>query len=280
MLSDTIADVLVDLGLTAGDVAFVHAGVFSIPELADTPTSLFEATDALHSGLTKVLGNEGTVATPGFFYNYARFGEPYIIEKCPPDAALGLYPRFLFSQPNVKRSLNPLANVLALGKAAEIICEQRSAYGYGPTSPWARLLEQDAVCVCFGAPFLAVTFCHHVEVMVGVPHLYNKIHHAPVIANGREVKFPVLTAVRYLKYGVRYSTEKLEAALLERNALREFRRGRLSVQLVRLRALEALLVEVLARDPYYLLSAPPSFVRGEIPDDGVTGPAPPDAIRR
>src|SRR4051812_21494901 len=102
MLSDAVADVLADLGLASGDVALVHAGAFALSELADRPTSLFGATEALHAGLMKVLGPAGTVAAPGYFYNYARFGEPYIVEKSPPDTALGLYPRFLFAQPDVR----------------------------------------------------------------------------------------------------------------------------------------------------------------------------------
>jgi aminoglycoside N3'-acetyltransferase len=275
MLSDAVADVLADLGLKSGDVVLVHAGAFALSELADRPTSLLGATEALHAGFMKVLGPEGTVAAPGYFYNYARFGEPYIVEKSPPDAALGMYPRFLFSQPNIKRSLNPLANLLALGSSAETICEHRSAYGYGHNSPWERLLELDAYCVCFGASFQATTFAHHVETVVGVPHLYNKIHRTPVIAGGREVTLPVVTAVRYLKYGIAYNVgERWEAALVERNLLREFKKGRLNVQVVRMRDMKAVLADALTRDSYFMLRTPPSFVRGEIPDDGTTGAGP------
>jgi hypothetical protein len=43
---------------------------------------------------------------------------------------------------------------------------------------------------------------------------------------------------------------------------------------MKLRDCEMVLSDELSRDPYFLLVQPPTFIPGEIPDDGATGPAP------
>lgn len=272
-LSDSISRVLSDLGLGQERVVLIHSGVSTIARgLGVGGHNAHENVEALHVGLTNVLGKTGTITAPGYFYNYARYDQPYIVEESLPDVALGRYPRFLFAQDGVKRSLNPITNLLALGPNAEIICSHQSAFGHGITSPWSRLLQLDACCLFFGAPFSSMTFVYHMEVMVGVPHRYNKIYRTPVIVGKREIELPIVAAMRYLNYNVNYSFDRLEELLIQRGLLRSFQQGNLSAKLVKLRDVETILVEFLSRDPYFLLVEAPTFVQGEIPSDGSTGP--------
>lgn len=274
-LSDSIATILRDLGLQTGDAVFVHSGISAIVEMAADEVNRDEATQAFHNGLTTVLGGGGTIAAPAFFYDYARHNVPFVLEKSLPDSSLGRYPRFLFAQPGVQRSLNPTTSVQALGPQADFICAHRSAYGYGPTSPWARLSDLDAFCLLFGAPFGATTFTHHVEATVGVPHFYNKIYRSPIMVRGQKIDQPAVTGVRYLKFGITTSMDRLEIEMTRRGLLRTIRKGRLNAQLMKLRDCETVLSDELSRDPYFLLVQPPIFIPGEVPDDGATGPAPP-----
>ncbi len=274
-LSDSIATILRDLGLQAGDAVLVHAGVSATAELASEEVSRDEATQALHDALLTVVGPSGTIAAPAYFYDYARHNAPFVLEESLPDASLGRYPRFLFAQPGLKRSLNPTTSVQALGSQADFICAHRSAYGYGPTSPWARLTDLDARCLLFGAPFGTTTFTHHVEAVVGVPHFYNKIYRSPITVGGRKIDQPAVTGVRYLKYGIVTSMDRLEVEMMRRGLIRTIRKGQLNAQLMKLRECEAVLSDELCRDPSFLLVQPPVFVPGEEPDDGATGPAPP-----
>ena len=98
VLANKIAGILTDLGLRRDGVAFVHSGIGAIAELDSAPVGPREATMALHNGLTSVLGKSGTIATPAYFYDYARYDTTLVVEKSPPDKSLGL-PRFLFAQP-------------------------------------------------------------------------------------------------------------------------------------------------------------------------------------
>lgn len=269
-----ITTLLAELGLGSGDVVFVHSGTGALGRLCDRPSSPQAEVNALHEGLRAAIGPAGTVAAPAFYYDYARHGRTFVVEKSPPDASLGLYPRFLFNQPGVRRSLNPITSIQALGPQAEVICPHLSAYGYGHASPWARLLDLNAWCLFLGAPLQAMTFVHHVEAMVGVPHLYNKLHRPPIEAGGRRIELPAVTAVRYLDFAITYRLARLEAELHRRGMLRTLDHWGGNAQLVRLRDVEQVLVEALARDPYFLLERPPAFVPGRQPDDGVTGPTP------
>lgn len=274
-LAETITSILRELGLKTGDVVFVHAGLSAVSELAGGNVSKDDAAQALHDALFDVVGAAGTVCAPAYFYDFARRNEPFVVEESLPDAALGLYPRFFFAQPGVKRSLNPVVSVQAIGPHADFICSHGSVFGYGPTSPWARFTDLDALCLMFGAPFGANTFTHHVEAIVGVPHFYNKIYRSKIIAGGKQIKQPAVTGVRYLDFGVVTSMDRLEIEMMRRSVIRTIRKGNLNAQLMRFRDCEAVLADELTRDPYFLLEKPPVFVGGQVPDDGPTGPAPP-----
>lgn len=95
------------------------------------------------------------------------------------------------------------------------------------------------------------------------------------MVRGQKIDQPAVTGVRYLKFGITTSMDRLEIEMTRRGLLRTIRKGRLNAQLMKLRDCETVLSDELSRDPYFLLVQPPIFVPGEVPDDGATGPAPP-----
>jgi len=270
-LAEAIAGVLHRLGVARGRHLFVHSGIGQLKHLpGGAGASPRETVAALHQALTGTVGPEGTIAAPAFFYDYARHGKPFHLESSPPDRSLGLYPLALFGQEGVRRSLNPICSVQALGAAAETICRHDSAYGYGYASPWQRLVELDAETLIIGTPY-TLTFVHHPEVLVGVPHIYNKLYRTPVYVGDRAIELPVVTAVRYLKYDIVYSTERISQDLVAEGVIRTIDEHGVNAQLLNLRRFQDWLIGKLQADPYYLLAHPPRFVPGEPPDDGNAG---------
>ena len=271
-LTEKLKEMLAELGLQQGDTVFVHSGIGPVSQLlgADDKVAIPEALAAFHAALQEAVGESGTIAAPGFFYDYARKGKPFVLESSPPDRALGFYPMHLFQQDGCKRSLNPIASIVALGSRAHEICAHTSAHAYGITSPWARLVEQGAKGLVIGLPFM-MTFIHHVEAMVGVPHIYNKIFHTPVIAGGEPIDLPITAAVRYLKYDVGYKDDRVEALLRREGAMKEVRQGPVSASLTGFQDLLRLVSAELAKDTSYTLKNPPAFLAGEVPDDGPRG---------
>lgn len=273
-LKAEIAQILDTMGIGAGDTVFVHAGIGSLTALLpDGDATLSDALSAFHAALTEAVGESGTIAAPGFYYDYARKGKPFILETSPPDRALGFYPMHLFKMAECRRSLNPIASVLAVGAQADRICAHTSAYAFGMTSPWARLTELGAKSLVIGIPFM-MTFLHHVEALVGPPHIYNKLFRVPVIAGGKAIEMPVVAAVRFLDFEIGYKDDRLEQALLEAGICRQADFAGVNVQVTPFAEMQDLLMAKLATDATFTLAEAPKFRAGELPDDG---PVPADS---
>ena len=271
-LKAAIADVLGELGLASGDTVMVHSGISQLANLVvPSVSSPAVILASLHGAISDVVGSDGTIVTPAFFYDYARRNKPFHVDRSPPDVGLGLYPRFMFAMPENRRSLNPIGSLQAVGKHAEVICAHRSATGFGLASPWTHLVELDAKCLIIGTPYI-MTFPHHVEALLGVPHVYNKIHRTPVYYQGKEITFPVITQVRYLKYGIEYLPTQTQADLTAMGILQTRNVNGVNAQMAGFRKVQDFLVDKLIDDPYYLLERPPEFINGEPPDDGPAGP--------
>jgi len=268
-LRDTIKSMLIRLGIKDGDTVFVHAGVGPMTKMVPgaDKVSVQDALDVFHDVLVQTVGERGTVAAPGFFYDYARKAKPFILEQSPPDRSLGFYPMHLFKQESCKRSLNPIANVLAVGAHADEICAHTSAFAFGMASPWAALLEKNAKCLVIGLPFM-MTFIHHIEALVGPPHIYNKIFRTSVVVDGQPISLPVIASVRYLDFDIGYKDDRPEALLREAGAMTEVEEGGVSASVTSFRDALRLMAPEIAKDTSFTLRKAPVFVAGKIPDDG------------
>ena len=94
----------------------------------------------------------------------------------------GVFTEFLRKQPGAVRSFHPFDSYAALGRHAEELCLHVARHGYGPETPKARMIEEDALCVTVGLPpRLATSIQHHVEHVMGVPYRYSKEYMHPVL---------------------------------------------------------------------------------------------------
>jgi aminoglycoside 3-N-acetyltransferase len=275
---DRFRAVLVSLGIQAGDTLLVHSDLRDLVRLAD-PSELATQNDprsfllgAFDSALANAVGPQGTICVLGTYSDYARFGKPFDLSHSPPDAQYGAYNRYVFDQGTACRSLNPLVGFLAKGAEADWICQHTSAFGYGPNTPWDRLVALDGKMLFWGVDLRNMTFVHHVEQQVGVPHLYHKVYDTPVIVDGKPIELSVVTSVRYLDFNIAYNFKRLSDDLAGAGVLKSVRQPPFQAHLVGCRAVQSHLERVLAKEPYYLLAAPPQFVPGRIPTDGATGP--------
>ncbi|HEY8467851.1 MAG TPA: aminoglycoside 3-N-acetyltransferase [Solirubrobacterales bacterium] len=74
----------------------------------------------------------------------------------------GRVPERIRTWPGAVRSAHPEASVAALGARAEWIAHPH-ADGYGPESPFARLVEAEGQVLMLGAPLDTITLLHHAE---------------------------------------------------------------------------------------------------------------------
>jgi aminoglycoside 3-N-acetyltransferase len=280
---DRFASILASLQIRSGATLLIHSDLRDLVRLAD-PRELAAQDDVrtfllktFDVALTERLGPEGTICVLGTHSDYARFAKPFDLENSPPDPQYGAYNRYVFDQRTASRSLNPLVGFLAKGAQAGWICEHTSACGYGPNTPWDRLVALDATMLFWGGDLRSMTFVHHVEQLVGVPHLYHKLYPTPVLVGGKPIDLPVITSVRYLDFNIAYNFKRLTDDLVAIGCLTSVREPPFQAHAVGCRAVLSHLERMLALDPYYLLASPPQFVSGRIPIDGPTGPRRGDA---
>lgn len=286
-LTDDIVGALSVAGIAAGDTVFVHSDMRGLAmkllasgqrdtNVADVAAKVF------HDALVLAVGDEGAIAAPAFFYDYARNRTPFDAATSVPDRSLGIYPPMFLEAQDMRRSLCPPVSIMAVGENAAAICDTGTAYGYGSQSPWQRLVDLGGKLLFWDISPRMMTFVHHVETLAGVPHIYNKVYDAPVTGLDGSYDGPVVSSVRYLdkRFEIVYDLDRFVAEATDDGLIAGHTFGRIDLFLSSFSPLADYLGQKLAVDPYYLLAAPPRFVPGVIPADGAVGKADPKLAYR
>lgn len=163
-----LADDLERLGVRTGDLLMVHASLRAVGPIAGGVNELVQA-------LFAAIGPAGTVAA------YVDF-EPFFDED---DLALmpvfdkriahaardhGVLHETLRNWPGALRSDHPDAGVVAIGPLAEwLTADHPFQYGYGPGSPFEKILRIDGRVLMLGAPLDTITLLHHAEHLAKLP---------------------------------------------------------------------------------------------------------------
>lgn len=159
--SSLLAD-LVRLGIRPGGVVMVHASVRSIGPVTGGVKVVLQA-------LLDAVGPTGTLAAyvdfeP--FYGDDDTAEVLVFDKRIAHAARdhGILHETIRTWPGALRSDHPDAGVAAIGPlAAWITAEHPFHYGYGPGSPFAKILQANAQVLLLGAPLDTITLLHYAE---------------------------------------------------------------------------------------------------------------------
>lgn len=263
---DQLIHALKECGIERGDTLLIHSDL----RACGLPEGLKSKEDILsfyYTAIKSLIGDEGTIAVPAYFYEYAREGLSFDVDHSPVSTSLGAFSQWTASQPLAVRSLNPLQSIAAIGSKASLLCGGPSLSGYGPGSPWQKLLDCDAKILFLGAPVQSMTFVHFIEQRIGVPHLYVKRYPYPVIKNGERVHGHPSSSVRYLDFEIQYLLNRFEKELFDEGKL--IRSGNFSM--VRAHDAYETGIQNLEKDPFYFLKEPPKFIEGKIPLDGLKG---------
>lgn len=178
------------LGLEAGDAVLVHAALRKVGPILGGP-------DALIAALRDCVGPEGTIigytdwqceddilAVPQLRDDISAF-----------DAASsrairenGAFPELLRTSPGALRSANPGASCAAIGGRAEwFVADHALDYGYGPKSPFGKLVEAKGKTLLLGAPLDTMTLLHHAEHLADIPGKHIRRFETPLLAEGRTI---------------------------------------------------------------------------------------------
>jgi aminoglycoside 3-N-acetyltransferase len=173
-----LADALRAAGVLPGNVLMVHTQMSAIGWVVG-------GADTVVLALQDALGDDGTLLVYTCWEHDAFHiadwpddrraayrAEPPVFD---PDnsegwTGVGRVPERVRTWPGTRRSAHPLASVAALGPDADALTrDHRLDDGYGPTSPFARLVEKGGQILLLGAPLESLTIFHHAEALARVP---------------------------------------------------------------------------------------------------------------
>jgi aminopeptidase-like protein/aminoglycoside N3'-acetyltransferase len=173
-LEDGLTRALAAVGIERGDVVFLHVD-FAALGLSPEDDERWSAT--LLQILKSAVGDIGTLLVPTYTFSFCR-REDYDPDVTPtaggPWSPTATFLEYFRRQPGVRRSLDPIHSVAALGPAAHLV-DDVAPTCFGAESVFDRLKRAGAKICLLGLPLEEATFRHHVEEFVGVPFRYRKL---------------------------------------------------------------------------------------------------------
>jgi len=159
---ETLLRVLTRCGITVGSTLVVHSSWLPHNGFRGKPADLVRA-------LKNAVGPEGLLVMASMPYHnmtsaeWLARGKAMDARRSP--SMMGLISEVFRRSPGVVRSLSATHPLLAWGNRAEAFLSghQDCDRPFGPDSPFARLLEHDALILGLDAPFSSFTFTHFVE---------------------------------------------------------------------------------------------------------------------
>lgn len=176
------------LGLHPGDAVLVHAALRKIGPILGGP-------DQVVAALVEAVGPEGTILgyTDWESEDVSQF-DAALEDQFPPFDAKssrsardnGWFPEMLRTTPGALRSASLGASVAALGGRAEwFVADHALDYGYGPQSPFGKLVAAGGKVLMLGAPLDTMTLLHHAEHLAAVPNKRVIRFREPLLVDGR-----------------------------------------------------------------------------------------------
>lgn len=179
------------LGLAAGDDVFVHAALRSLGPIIGGPDTITDA-------LCDAVGPQGTILgyTDCYTDEIDIDAEPTMLEHIPPFDPQrtrsvrdnGAFPELLRTTPGARRSGTPGASCAALGAKADwFTADHALDYGYGPQSPFGKLVEAGGKVLMLGAPRDTMTLLHHAEHLADIKGKRVIRYRLPILTHGQKV---------------------------------------------------------------------------------------------
>lgn len=150
------------LGLSAGDVVFVHSSLRSMGYVEDGAETVVDA-------LMEVLGLRGTLVAPTFTFARDRSERP-VLDMERDRSGMGRITEVVRTRPGALRSRHLLHSVAALGARAQEVISCHGPSAWAADGPFWKLYELNAKILLLGVPYLRCTFFHMLEQMVQVSY--------------------------------------------------------------------------------------------------------------
>ena len=163
---ESLAGDLSRLGLSPGDVVFLHSSLKSLGWVEGGP-------DAVIDAFLDVLGTEGLVVVPTLtmcFAHDGRAGSSFDPKETP--SRVGKITDTLWRRPNAYRSAHPTHSIAAIGHRAEaLVAGHDKTSTFGKESPYRRYVDWGAKILFLGVDLRCNTTLHAIEDWLDLPYL-------------------------------------------------------------------------------------------------------------
>ena len=227
-----LAEDLRRLGVDPGAVLMVHTRMSAIGWVVAGSETVVRA-------LLDAVGPSGTLAAYASWEDHvynasdwpaehrnAYLADPPVFDVATGEAARdhGRIPERVRTWPGASRSAHPEASVVAVGDKAKWLTDAHSwENGYGPDTPFGRLVEARGQVLLLGAPLDTLTVLHHAEALARVSDKRMVTFRIPV-ADGERVVEQTFTDIETSNGAFDYGSLDLDEdafAVIARAALAE-----------------------------------------------------------
>lgn len=198
----------------------------------------------------------GTLAVPTFNFAFAR-GEPYD-PKTTASRGMGTFSEYVRMLPGALRTPHPMQSLAVIGRHAADLASWDTPSAFDPGSAFERMLELDFKLLLLGADIQAVALLHYSEQRFNVPYRYWKDFTGPVNTPAGWQMRTYRMFVRDLGIDPKIELYAVQDLLEARGQWRSqaLNYGRISS--CRLVDFTAVVDEFLERDPWFLVTNPPT----------------------
>lgn len=233
------------IGLTSGDVLLVHSSYKSFGGVEGGPQTVIDA-------IRSILTDEGTLIVPTFNYDFCD-GKPFNIKKTP--SKMGIISELVRTEPNSKRTFDPVFSFAILGKHRDYLTGLRSEHSFGPNSIFAKLRELDAKIMIIGLTYNeSMTFFHHIEEIQGCDYRYFKEFKGS-ITNYDDVKQDgkIVLFVRDIEKGVQNAVDKMGSIMEQEEIVKNTIIGKSEIKIMNANDVYNRTVEEMKKNPHILI---------------------------
>lgn len=190
-----LARQLMALGLAPGDTVMAHAALRKVGKILGGPDSLIGAIrDAVGSDGTLMAYTDWNGGDDDIWDNDGRVPDELKPEITPFDPLAsrstrynGSFVELVRTTPGALRSISPGASCAAIGAKGEwLTADHPIQYGYGPGSPFAKLVEANGKVLMLGNPLDTMTLLHHAEHLADIPGKRVIRREEPFLDNGEK----------------------------------------------------------------------------------------------
>lgn len=148
------------LDIKQGDVFYLTSDILKLAMKARKSEKEFSVGDFIDSFIN-IIGTEGTLLIPAYNFDLED-GDIFNQGLTPP--MTGALAVEAMKRDDFIRTKNPLHSFLVWGKDASLLAEMNNVSSFGPDSPFAYLLQKNAMMLFAGTSISeAMTFTHFVE---------------------------------------------------------------------------------------------------------------------